>query len=67
MAYKYEPTYKIETDRHREQTCGCQGGRGRRGSGMDGEFGVWKCGHFPNLIFLLTVSKISSMLILNKL
>ena len=29
------------THRHREQTCGCQGGG--RGSGMDGEFGVGRC------------------------
>ena len=26
---------------HGEQPCGCQ--RGRRGSGMDGEFGVGRC------------------------
>ena len=29
------------THRHREQTCGCQGGQG--GSGMDWEFGVGRC------------------------
>ena len=33
-----ESIYKTETDRHRQQTCGCQGGRGERG--MDWEFGV---------------------------
>ena len=34
-------TEQKQTPRHREQTCGCQGGRG--GSGMDGEFGVSRC------------------------
>ena len=29
------------THRHREHTCGCQGGGG--GSGMDREFGVARC------------------------
>ena len=34
-----KPICKTETDhRHREQTCGCQGG-----SVMDGEFGVGRC------------------------
>ena len=33
-----EPIYRTETDSHREQMCGWQGG-GRR-SGMDGEFVV---------------------------
>ena len=28
-----------QTHRHREQTCGCQGGR-RSGGGMDWEFGI---------------------------
>ena len=40
---KYEtnkPTKKQKkTHRHREQTCGCQGG----GGGMDLEFGVSRC------------------------
>ena len=37
-----EPFYRTETDsRHREQTCGCQGGEG--GSGIDWEFGVSRC------------------------
>ena len=37
-----ELRYKTETDsRCREQTCGCQGGRG--GRGMDWEFGVGRC------------------------
>ena len=31
-------TGQKQTQRRREQTCGCQGGGG--GSGMDGEFGV---------------------------
>ena len=30
------PTKQKQTHRHREQTCGCQGGEG----GMDWEFGV---------------------------
>ena len=34
------PTEQKQTHRHREQNCGCQGGRG---SGMDGEFGVVRC------------------------
>ena len=36
------PTKEKQSYRHREQTCGCQGGEGE-GSGMDGEFGVGKC------------------------
>ena len=32
----HAPVYRTETDSHREQTCGCQGG----GSEMDGEFGI---------------------------
>ena len=32
-------TEQKQTHRHGEQTCGCQ----RRGSGMDGEFGISKC------------------------
>jgi len=36
-----EPIYRKETHGHGEQTCGCQGGRGR--SGMDWEFGVSRC------------------------
>ena len=39
MELKYgtnEPSYKIENHRHREQTCGYQGGGGGGGgSGMD--------------------------------
>ena len=31
-----------QTHRHREQICGCQGGRGV-GGGMDWEFGISKC------------------------
>ena len=31
-----------QTHRHREQTCGCQGGRGS-GGGMDWEFGISRC------------------------
>ena len=31
-----------QTHRHREQTCGCQGGRGG-GGGRDWEFGVSRC------------------------
>ena len=30
-----------QSQSHREQTCGCQGGGGR--SGMDWEFGVSRC------------------------
>ena len=30
-----------QTHRHREQTCGCQGQRGR--GGLDGEFGNSRC------------------------
>ena len=36
MARMNQPTKQKETHRHREQTCGCQGG----GSGMDWEFRV---------------------------
>ena len=32
-----EPTYKIETDRHREQTYGCQGGGEKEWDGL----GIW--------------------------
>ena len=32
---------KKQTHRHTEQTCGCQGGRGREGK--DWEFGVSRC------------------------
>ena len=34
-----------QTQRHREQTCGCQGGRGE--SGTDWEFGVNRCKLLP--------------------
>ena len=34
-------TEQKQTHRHREQTCGCQGGGGE--SGMDGEFEVSSC------------------------
>ena len=34
-------TKQKQTHRHREQTYGCQGGRG--GSGMDWEVGVSRC------------------------
>ena len=34
-------TKQKQTQGHRAQTCGCQGGGG--GSGMDGEFGVGRC------------------------
>ena len=33
-----ELIYKTETHRHREQTCECLGGEGRRG--MDWKFGI---------------------------
>ena len=36
-------TEKKQTHRQGEQTCGCQGGEGGGGSGMDGEFGVSRC------------------------
>ena len=35
-------TKQKQTRRHREQTCGCQGGGKLRG-GMDGEFGISRC------------------------
>ena len=44
-------TEKKQTHRHREQTCGCQGGG--EGSGMDWEFGV--CRH--KLLHLEWISK----------
>ena len=34
-------TKEKQTQRHREQTCGCQGGRAE--GGMDWEFGVSRC------------------------
>ena len=34
-------TEQKQTQKHREQTCDCQGGRG--GSGMDWEFGLSRC------------------------
>ena len=34
-----EPIYETETDRHREQTCGCQGGAGM-GEGWIGSLGL---------------------------
>ena len=36
-----EPFHRRENHGHGEQTCGCQGGRGR--SGMDWEFGANRC------------------------
>ena len=36
-----EPSHRKETHGLREQTCGCQGGRG--GCGMDWDFGVNRC------------------------
>jgi len=41
MAQMNLSTKQKQTHRHREQTCGCQGGGGR--SGRDGEFGVNRC------------------------
>ena len=38
MAQMNLSSKQIQTHRHREQTCGCQGG----GSGADGEFVVSK-------------------------
>ena len=35
-------TEQKQIHRHREQTCGCQGGR-REERGMDSEFGVGRC------------------------
>ena len=35
-------TKQKQTDRHREQTCGCRGS-GEGGRGMDWEFGVSRC------------------------
>ena len=34
-------TKQKQTHRHREQTCGCQGGGGR--GGRDWEFGISRC------------------------
>ena len=34
------PTKQKQTQGHREQTCGCPGGRGMGGSGMDWSLGV---------------------------
>ena len=34
-------TEQKQIHKHREQTCGCQGGGG--GSGVDGKFGVNRC------------------------
>ena len=45
-----ESVYKMETHRHREQTCGCQVVWG--GSGMDLEFGVSRC-YIYNWVTLL--------------
>ena len=36
-----EPIYQKQTQRHREQMCGCQ--RRGEGSGMDWEFGDHRC------------------------
>ena len=36
-----EPIYKTNNQKHRKQTCGCQGGG--EGSGMDWEFAVSSC------------------------
>ena len=36
-------TKQKQTHRHGEQTCGCQGGKGEREGGMDGEFEVGRC------------------------
>ena len=36
-------TMQKQTHRHREQTCGCQGGAGHRGGGKDWEFGISRC------------------------
>ena len=41
MAQMTLSTKQKRTHRHREQTCGRQGGRG--GSGMDWKFGVDRC------------------------
>ena len=42
MAQRNLSTEQKRTHRHREQTCGCQGGWGG-GRGMDWEFGVGRC------------------------
>ena len=36
-----QDTKQKQTHRHREQTCGCQGGAGREWDGL--EFGVSRC------------------------
>ena len=41
MAQMNLPTKQKKTHRRREQTCGCQGGKG--GSGMDWEIGASRC------------------------
>ena len=39
-----DPIYKTKIDHeHGDQTCGCQGGRGEGGNGVDGEVGVGRC------------------------
>ena len=38
-----QPIYRTVTHGHREQTWGCQGGRGGGGGEMDWEFGVSRC------------------------
>ena len=40
MAQMNLSTEKKQTHRHEEQTCSCQEGGGRIGSGMDWDFGV---------------------------
>ena len=42
-----EPFHRKENHGLGEQTCGCHGGGGRRGSGMDWEFGVSRCKLLP--------------------
>ena len=43
-----EPFHRKENHGLGEQTCGCHGGGGGRGSGMDWEFGVNRCKRLPS-------------------
>ena len=45
------PIENRQTHGHGEQTCGCQNGERRGGSGMDWEFGVSRC-KFLHLVWI---------------
>ena len=55
-------TEQKQTHGHGDQTCGCRGGGGGRGSRMDWEFGVNRCkllhmGWISNEILLYSTGK----------